>query len=42
MRDASLPSGLITVLMGIIQRSSCRLLWNGECIDKIKSSRGLR
>lgn len=34
------PDG--NVIMRIIKQSSCRLLWNGECMVKIGPTRGLR
>lgn len=42
LRDASLPTLMIDVIMMILQQSSCRLLWNGESSDKIRPPRGLR
>lgn len=42
LRDISIPEKLITVIMGILHRSSCRLLWNGELTERFKPSRGLR
>lgn len=41
-RDASLQANLINTITGLLHRSSCCLLWNGEAIDMIKLSRGLR
>lgn len=38
-RDALIPDKMI---MSILHRISCRLLWNGESIDAIKPARGLR
>lgn len=42
LMDISLPISIIRVIMSLLQRSSCRLLFNGEVTDKIKLSRGLR
>lgn len=40
--DAGIPTSLVTVIMKMISSGSCRLLWNGEVTDSIRSSRGLR
>lgn len=42
IRDAVLPTKLITVIMNLVSSSSCRLLWNGKITDVIKQTRGLR
>lgn len=42
LRDASLPTMMISTIMGLLQKSSCRLLWNGELTDQIRPTRGLR
>lgn len=42
LRDASLPKKMISVIMKLIKKSSCRLFWNGEATDIIRPSRGLR
>lgn len=40
--DVSIPPMLVAVIMGILHRSSCRLLWNGESTESFNPSRGLR
>lgn len=40
--DALILINLIKVIMSMIRRSSCRLLWNGEITDAIRSLRGIR
>lgn len=40
--NVGLPTGMINVIMGMLQKSSCRLLWNGEAMDRITPSRGLK
>lgn len=42
LRDADLPSKLIDAIMGIISKSKCKLLWNGEVTEFITPSRALR
>lgn len=42
LKDASIPSNNIIVIMNLLRRSSCRLLWNGEQTVRIKLLRGLR
>lgn len=42
LRDVPLPNTLITAIMSILHSRSCRLVWNGECTDVIKQTRGLR
>lgn len=41
-RDHSLLTGMINSIMGLIRRSHCKLIWNGEIMDSIKFTRGLR
>lgn len=40
--DAGLPQGLVMVIMRLVSRGTCRLVWNEECTDVIKPTRGLR
>lgn len=40
--NARVPSKLVDVIMKMISRSLCRLLWNGELTDVVKPSRGIR
>lgn len=40
--DASVPRKLVSVIINILQRSTCKLLWNGETTETIKPTRGLR
>lgn len=40
--DASLPLSLLNVIMGLLRKSSCCLLRNGESTDLIMPSQGLR
>lgn len=35
LRDVSLRGSLITAIMNIVCSSSCRLVWNGECMNVI-------
>lgn len=42
LRDAALPEELVSMVMRMVSTGSCRLVWNGEKTDAIKSSRGLR
>lgn len=42
LRDIALPTNVISVLMGLLRSSSCRLLFNGEVTERIKPTRGLR
>lgn len=42
LRDASLPLGMINVIMDLIGMSHCKLIWKGKVTDSIRSSRGLR
>lgn len=41
LTDASIPSSMINVIMGILSKSTSRLIWNGEVTEAIKPSRGL-
>lgn len=41
LEDLGIPSKLIAVIMGMLRRSSCRLLWNGDSTEAFKPSRGL-
>lgn len=41
LRDATLPNKLIDAITGIISKSKCRLLWNGEATEFIMPTRGL-
>lgn len=40
--DASVPWKLVSVILNILQRSTCKLLWNGETTETFKLARGLR
>lgn len=40
--DASILPSMVNVIMGLMRRSSCRLLWNGELMEVIKLTRGHR
>lgn len=40
--DVSFPVSLINIVRDIICSSSCHILWNGECTDAIRPTRGLR
>lgn len=42
LRDARLLDCLIRVVKSLIRQSHCKLLWNGELMDTIRSTRGLR
>lgn len=42
LRGINLPGSLVSMIMSLIRRSSCRLIWNGEATDSIKPTRGLR
>lgn len=42
LKDASSPNKMIEAIMGIILKSKCRLLWNGEVTEYIKPTKGLR
>lgn len=42
LRDTSIPNKLIRVIMNILKRSFCKLLWNGKFTDVIKPTKGLR
>lgn len=42
LQDVGIPSKLIDVIMQLLNRGTCKLLWNGEETDVIKPSRGLR
>lgn len=42
LEDAALPKKIIMVIMSIIAKSSCRLLWNDKITNCIKPTRVLR
>lgn len=42
LKDATLPVGMINVIMSLIRLGHYKLIWNGEITDAIKSARGLR
>lgn len=42
LEDMGLPSKLISVIMQVLNRGSCKLLWNGEMTESFKPSRVLR
>lgn len=41
LTDAGLPKRLVKVIMELVTVGSCWLIWNGECTNTIKPSRGL-
>lgn len=40
--DVNLLPSLVTMIMSLIRKSTCRLIWNGEATESIKPLRGLR
>lgn len=42
LREVPLPTGMITVIMDLLRRSHCKLIWNGKVTESVKSTRGLR
>lgn len=42
LRDAYMRQHIINAIMGILRRSSSRLLWNKEITNKIKHTGGLK
>lgn len=42
LKDVSLPTAMINVIMGLIRQSHCKLIWKGEITYSIKSTIGLR
>lgn len=40
--DASVPRKMVRVILNILLRSLCKLIWNGEATEMIKPTRGLR
>lgn len=41
LRDSELPAKLVSMIISLMQWSSCRLIWNREATDNIIPTRGL-